>query len=229
MENEEFDYAKYQEEYDLRQMVSPLVADINRLTHYIEREIDNLDELITIIPEDYDTLDKIQMNYSCNREAFLDYIEKFEIEYTERLNDISEHCKISEYAEKQTYEALNELCKKKHEYKNKSVEYYRYNFVDYRSEFTKYSAPIEDFGCFELVYDSIVGNLKRKDYPLYEVPLYLIYRSFVYKIADEDKRNKLFNQLERIMKYYSKTSTYDGETFDKIMYRTFERILKEDE
>ena len=74
-----------------------------------------------------------------------------------------------------------------------------------------------------------MGSLKRKELPLYEVPLYLIYRSFVYKVADEDNRNKLFKQLERIMKYYSKTSTYDGETFDKIMYRTFERVLKEDE
>ena len=229
MENEEFYYAKKQGEYDLGKMVSPLVGDIRRLTYYIEREIDNLDKLITIIPEDYNTLDKAQMNFSCNREAFLEYIEKSEIEFTDRLNDITEHCKISEYAEKETSEVLVELCKKKVEYKNKSIEYYKYNFVDYRSEFTEYSAPIENFRCFELVYDSIVGSLKQKELPLYEVPLYLIYRSFVYKVADEDKRNKLFKQLERIMKYYSKTSTYDGETFDKIMYRTFERVLKEDE
>lgn len=229
MENEKFDFAKRQEENDLAKMVSPLVADINRLTYHIEREIDNFDELITIIPKDYSDLEKIQKEFSDRVESFLDYIEKFEIEYTERLNNITEHCKISEHAEKQTREALNELCKKKHKYKNKSVEYYKYNFVDYASDFTDYPEPIEDFRCFELVYDSIIGSLKRKKYPLYEFPVYLIYRSFIYKVTDGVKRNELFKQLERIMKYYSKTSTYDGETFDKIMYRTFERILKEGE
>ena len=200
--------------------VGRIIGDIYFCIGTINAKTKELASKRIIIPEILEDLIEIRGNFTSEIKQFINSISdtKYEIEST-----IQALRGIYILTEKDKEEIANELKKLSSEiddFKEYAKCFFEKNFVDYRSSFDEYLPPINSYEDFTFVRDFVIGDRKVESEPMHSVC-----KSFVYKVYDEDKRNALFDSLERITKFLLKTNLYTPKKLDEYMVKEFKKVF----
>lgn len=201
-------------------IIKNIENDIYGVKETIEGKKQHLLASLIIIPENYDRLKEMQDSFSNEMAAFIDNANQNVDVIRHKISQLKEDFGAEESLIEALHNRLETVEASITDFTNFSKEFYACNFVDYRSDFTSYE-PIEDFGSFIWTRDFVFKGKGGIDY----LPMWSIYKSFIYKVDIEDKRNELFNSFDRITKFLLKTNLYTPKKLDEYMQKEFKKVL----
>lgn len=213
------------ERIEMALIIENIQDDIQSIKSDIEGKRQHLLANLIIIPEDYDTLKEMQDSFSNEMAAFIDNAGQNVDVIKHKISQLKEDFGAEESLIEALHNRLETVETSIADFTNFSKDFYAFNFVDYRSEFTSYEPPIEDFESFKLTRDFVFKGKGEIDY----LPMWSIYKSLIFKVSIDDKRNELFDSFDRITKFLLKTNLYTAKKLDEYMQKEFKKVLLEGE
>ena len=184
-----------------------------------------LSERITIPESDYNILYALETHYNGKVQHFLLYINESIENISMKKNQLIKEFDLTGEEEDLLGVEIDNLKDRLKAFENFAKSLHNIKYVTYVTQSEEKVQLIHDLKSFEnfRYYEiSYCGG------PYIDTPCYSIYYGLISKVEDEDKRNALFDSLERITKFLLKTNLYTPKKLDKYMAKEFKKVFEEE-
>ena len=184
-----------------------------------------LSERITIPESDFNILYALETHYNGKIQHFLLYInESIESIGVKKRQLVTEFGLTGE-EENLLNEKINTLKDFSRAFEKFSKSLHNIKYVTYVTQSEEKVRLIHDFKSFD---NFRYYEISYSGGPYIGTPCYSIYYGLIHKVEDEDKRNALFDSLERITKFLLKTNLYTPKKLDEYMVKEFKKVFEEE-